>query len=188
MSKIKVNQPVIEKVIKELLVLLGEDPDREGLKETPQRVARFWSEFILAGTNGIPREGTTFSMISDVDQMVVIKDMRVWSLCEHHLLPFHVDVTIAYIPTDKVLGLSKFARIAHKLASRLTLQEQIIQDIADKVKELTGSDSVAVMGTGIHLCMVMRGVKTPSSVRSSVMTGAFLDNQTTRSEFMRLAG
>lgn len=119
-------------------------------------------------------------------QMVVVSGMRVWSLCEHHLLPFWADVSIGYIADGRVLGLSKFARIAHKFAHRLQLQEQLVLQIADEIEAVTGTRNVAVIATGEHLCMTMRGVKTPAMMHSSVMRGVFRTDADARAEFLAL--
>jgi GTP cyclohydrolase I len=114
--------------------------------------------------------------------------MRVTSLCEHHLLPFWCDVAIGYIPREKVLGLSKFARIAHKFAHRLQLQERLGQQIADEVSRITGTPDVAVVLKGEHLCMTARGIRTPGVMISSIMRGAFRSESEARLEFLRLIG
>ena len=145
-------------LIKELLIAVGEHPEREGLQDTPRRVAEFWAEFMT------PAEGridTTFTE-ETTGEMVVVSGMRVWSLCEHHLLPFWCDVSIAYKPHGAILGLSKFARIAQKFAHQLQVQERLIRQISQTVIELTGSQDVLTVGRGVHTCMIMRGVATPA--------------------------
>jgi len=122
-----------------------------------------------------------------VDQMVVVTGMRVWSLCAHHLLPFWCDVSIGYIARGRVLGLSKFARVAHQFAHRPQVQEGLGADIAAEVSRLTGSPDVGVVLSGEHLCMVMRGIRTPGRMRTSTLSGAFRD-ASTRAEFLALAG
>lgn len=166
----------------ELLVAIGEDPGREGLLETPRRWADSWREFMEydPGTTE-----TTFSSVASA-QMVCVSGIRVASLCEHHLLPFWCDVSIGYIPDDKVLGLSKFARIAHPFAHRLQLQERLGLQIADEISRITGTESVAVVLKGEHLCMTARGIRTPGMMTSSVMHGAFRKEYETRMEFLRL--
>lgn len=157
---------------KELLYAIGEDPEREGLKDTPRRWASWWREFIEYDIGTVD---TAFSQIED-GQMVLVSGMRVYSLCEHHLLPFWCDVSIAYIPRDRVLGLSKFARVAQKHAHRLQLQERLVSNIADELQELTGTQHVAVAASGEHLCMTMRGIRTPAVITSTVRRGAFLED------------
>jgi GTP cyclohydrolase I len=169
---------------RELLVALGEDPDREGIKDTPRRWASWWREFIeyQPGTTD-----TTFEAVTS-NQMVVVSGIRIYSLCEHHLLPFWCDVSIAYIARDRVLGLSKFARIAHRVAHRLQLQERIVNGIADEIEHRTGSPDVAVLASGVHMCMVMRGIKSGGTVSSLVTRGAFQTQADTRADFLRLSG
>ena len=167
---------------KQLLIAIGEDPERDGLQDTPHRYAKWWREFIDYDAGKIE---TAFTLDNN-DQMVAVTGMRVWSLCEHHLLPFSATVSIGYIPEDKVLGLSKFARIAHKHAHKPQVQERLVQEIADEVKRVTGSENVAVVADGEHSCMVMRGIRTSGSMRTSVMSGAFRNEPETRAEFLNL--
>jgi GTP cyclohydrolase I len=174
----------LERIGRELLVAIGEDPDRDGLVDTPARFARWWTEFIEYDP-GIT--DTAFAGIT-TDQMVVVSGIKVWSLCEHHLLPFWCDISIGYIARDRVLGLSKFARIAHQCAHRLQVQERLTHQIADEVMRVADSPDVAVLGRGEHLCMTMRGIKSPALMTSSVMRGVFLDKPQARDEFLRLAG
>lgn len=176
-----VDYDVIKGATRALLTAIGEDPDREGLRDTPRRVADWWREFIdyQPGTMGTVFQG------EETDQMVVVRGMRVWSLCEHHLLPFWCDISVGYIAQGTVLGLSKFARIAHHAAHRLQLQERLTTQVADTVQELVGGN-VAVLGSGEHLCMTMRGIQTPATMRSSVMRGVFRDDPTVRAEFLRM--
>lgn len=171
----------VKGLVKELLVALGEDPEREGLKETPRRIANFWRDFIEYEAGKLD---TTFAAVKH-NQMVAVTGMRVWSMCEHHMLPFWCDISIAYIAEDKVLGLSKFARIAHKHAHKLTLQEQLVSDISEDLKVILGTDDVAVMAKGEHLCMTMRGIRTPHRMISSALDGQF-HNAEQRMEFLRL--
>lgn len=166
----------------DLLIAIGENPYREGLKETPRRWASMWREFIDYQPGSTD---TTFEAIT-TDQMVVVSGIRVWSLCEHHLLPFWCNVSVGYIARDKVLGLSKFGRVAHKHAHKLQLQERLVADIADEIQMITGSQDVAVLATGEHLCMTMRGIQTPAMMKSSVMRGVFLEKPAARAEFLSL--
>lgn len=172
----------VEQIITELLRELGENPKREGLLETPKRVAKFWNEFINYEPGKIE---TTFEAIK-ADQMVIVKNIKVWSLCEHHLMPFSSTVSIGYITRKKVLGLSKFARIAHKHAHKLQLQEKLVQDIADELGSLVDTKDIAVFAEGTHLCMVARGIKTDGQMITSVMQGAFRKEPETRQEFLSL--
>ncbi|GER90816.1 hypothetical protein KDW_49780 [Dictyobacter vulcani] len=178
----QVDYPRLLELGRELLVALGENPDREGLDGTPRRWADWWREFIEYDPG---KTETTFS--SDAtDQIVCVSGMRVFSLCEHHLLPMWCDVAIGYIPTDKVLGLSKFARIAHQFAHQLQIQERLGQQIADEVSRITGTNHVAVIVKGEHLCMSARGIRTPGVMTTSVMRGTFRNDRDLRKEFMQM--
>jgi len=178
----RVDYPRLLVLGRELLLAIGEDPEREGLRETPRRWADAWREFIEydPGTTE-----TTFASVSS-DQLVCVSCIRVASLCEHHLLPFWCDVSIGYIPNAKVLGLSKFARIAHQFAHRLQLQEQLGEQIADEISRITGTQNVAVVLKGEHYCMAARGIRSPARMTSSVMRGVFRTESQTRMEFLRL--
>lgn len=172
----------VKELTRQLLEALGEDPGREGLKETPRRVADFWSEFLQYRPGN---HETVFESVK-ADQMVVVSGMRVWSLCEHHLLPFWCDISVGYITGDRVLGLSKFGRIAQKHAHRLQIQEKLVEDIARDVMAIVKTDNVAVIANGEHLCMTMRGIKMQSRMTSSSIHGAFKQSEV-RAEFMSLA-
>lgn len=164
-----IDQEAIKEHIRGILIALGDDPDREGLKETPDRVARMYAE-VFEGMNytndeiaqmyaksfEVPEEGS--------NDMVVVKDIEVFSYCEHHMaLMYDMKVTVAYIPNQRVIGLSKIARIADMVAKRLQLQERIGTDIADVISKATGSNDVAVYIEGNHSCMTARGIKKPSA-------------------------
>ncbi len=172
----------MKQIGRSLLLAIGENPDRPGLADTPRRFADAWREFIDYQPGN---HETTFESVS-VDQMVIVKRMRVWSFCEHHLLPFFCDVSIGYITQDRVLGLSKFGRIAQKYAHKLQLQERLVSEIAADVIVLTGSQDVAVLAQGEHLCMTMRGIKMPSVMISSSMNGKFRTIPEARAEFLEL--
>jgi GTP cyclohydrolase IA len=176
-------QDRLEALCRDLLMAIGEDPDREGLADTPKRWAAWWREFIAYDPGNL---ATTFDSV-ETDQMVIVSGIRVYSLCEHHLLPFWCDVAIGYVTAGRVLGLSKFARIAHKFAHRLQVQERLTQQIADAVSQLTGSRDVAVIARGEHACMSTRGVRTPALMTSSVMRGAFRNQTAARAEFLQIA-
>lgn len=176
------NQQRIEQLIVSLLRELGENPKRDGLIETPKRVAKYWNEFINYEPGKIE---TTFEAVK-ADQMVIVKNIKVWSLCEHHLMPFNSTISIGYITKKKVLGLSKFARVAHKHAHKLQLQEKLVQDIADELGSLVETKDIAVYAEGQHLCMVARGIKTDGQMITSVMQGAFRKEPETRAEFLSL--
>ena len=177
----KIDHAKVKSLVTELLTALGEDPDREGLKETPRRIANFWREFIEYDPGKLD---TTFAAVKH-NQMVCVTGMKVWSMCEHHMLPFWCDVSIAYISDEKVLGLSKFARIAHKHAHKLTLQEQLVADISREVREILGTNDVAVLAKGEHICMTMRGIQTPHRMISSALDGQFHETAQ-RLEFFNL--
>lgn len=174
----------IEQLANELLDAIGEDPQRDGLKDTPKRFAKWWGEFMQYD----PGKVETAFATDGTDNMVAVTGMEVWSLCEHHLLPFTARVAVAYIPTDRVLGLSKFARVAHKYAHRLQIQERMTNQILDELKQLTGSDHVAVVVDGEHSCMSRRGIRTSGTMRTSALSGDFRNDSTTRSEFFELVG
>lgn len=178
----KVDVATIEDLARQLLVAIGEDPTREGLRETPRRFAKWWREFI---EHDAGNAATFFEPIT-TDQMVVISGMRLWSLCEHHLLPFSTTLSIGYIAEDRVLGLSKFARIAQRYAHRLQVQERLVHQIADEIEALTKTKNVAVIAKGEHLCMSMRGVKVPAMMTTSVLRGMFRYNPDARSEFLSI--
>jgi GTP cyclohydrolase IA len=178
----KVDYPRLLELGRELLMAIGEDPNREGLLDTPRRWADWWREFIEY--NPGTTETTFQSMASD--QMVCVSGMRVFSLCEHHLLPMWCDVSIGYITGERVLGLSKFARIAHQFAHQLQIQERLGVQIADEVSRIAGTNNVAVVIQGEHLCMSARGIRTAGLMTSSVMHGVFQDEYQTRMEFLHL--
>ncbi|MFJ6701069.1 GTP cyclohydrolase I [Streptomyces sp. NPDC091272] len=170
----------LEDVGRKLLLAIGEDPDRAGLAGTPARFARWWREFSNYEAGDVD---SLFELKTD-GQIVVVSDIEVWSLCEHHLLPFSCSVTIAYRPGSHVLGLSKFARIAHRHAHRLQVQERLVRDISDEISAVSGSPDVAVIARGEHLCMSMRGIRTAATMTSSVFNGIFADYGPPREELI----
>jgi GTP cyclohydrolase IA len=165
-----VDQDRVADAIRELLIAIGEDPNRPGIKETPARVARYWAEFIDYNPGSMQ---TTFDDTKS-ESPVTVSGMRVWSLCEHHLMPFWADITVSYIPHGRVIGLSKLARIAHFHAHSLQLQERLVAGIAETVQSLTGSRDVMVLASGEHSCMIARGIKTPGLMTSADIRGAYL--------------
>jgi len=173
----------LEELGRELLLALNEDPMRVGLRDTPRRFAKAWQEFM----NYDPGTMDTTFETNLTDQMVIVGPMRLWSMCEHHLLPFFCDVTIGVVTQNKVLGLSKFARIAQKQAHKLQLQERLCADIVTDIQNTLGVEDVAVLGIGQHLCMTMRGIKMPSLMTTSVLRGCFLKEGPARQEFLTLA-
>lgn len=175
---------MIEQAIRDILIALGEDIDREGLEDTPRRVARFYEEFFDYDPGFIDR---TFEAVQ-ADEMVVVSGIPAFSLCEHHLLPFKILASVGYIPKErgKIIGLSKIARIVQKHAHRLQLQERLVKDIADELVELVNPMGVAVIAKGEHTCMQMRGIQSQGQMITSVMLGVFRDKPEVRQEFLRL--
>lgn len=176
----------IEKAIKEILIALGDDPDRPGLVDTPKRVAKMYEE-VFEGMNYTNAEiADKFCKCFDTDNndLVVVQDIPIFSYCEHHLaLMYNMTVSIAYIPNGKVLGLSKFARIADMVGKRLQLQERIGSDIAEIVQMATGSTDVLVVVQGEHSCMTARGIKSRGAkTRTATIRGEFNDNVELRKE------
>lgn len=176
----------IEKAIKEILIALGDDPDRPGLVDTPKRVAKMYEE-VFEGMNYTNAEiADKFCKCFDTDNndLVVVQDIPIFSYCEHHLaLMYNMTVSIAYIPNGKVLGLSKFARIADMVGKRLQLQERIGSDIAEIVQMATGSNDVLVVVQGEHSCMTARGIKSRGAkTRTATIRGEFNDNVELRKE------
>lgn len=180
--RVKIQHSALEEIATCLLQTIGEDPERPGLADTPRRFAKWWIEFMEYDPGNTD---TCFESVT-TDQMVVVTGMRVFSICEHHLLPFWCDISIGYIATDKVLGLSKFARIAHKHAHKLQIQERLIHEIADEIKEITGTQDVAVYSEGVHLCMLMRGVKTFGVLKTSALSGRFREYAKVREELFSI--
>ncbi len=179
----------VEDAVKGILNEIGEDPNREGLKDTPERVKRLYKE-ITSGYNEDPNEiinGAIYEM--DYDEMVIIKDIEYYSLCEHHMLPFFGKAQIAYIPKKKVIGLSKIPRIVEVYARRLQVQERMTVQIANFLNETLKPKGVAVVVNGYHLCMAMRGIrKSDANMLTSSMLGAFRNDERTRAEFLSLIG
>ena len=180
-------QNALSESYREILIGLGENPDREGLLDTPVRAAKAM-QYLCHGYDQSVEEivnGALF--VSDNDEMVIVDNIELYSLCEHHLLPFIGKAHVAYIPTGKVLGLSKIARLVDMFARRLQIQENLTRQIADAVQQVTDAAGVAVVIEAQHMCMMMRGVEKQNSVMvSSMMIGAFQDNPATRAEFLSL--
>lgn len=180
------SQAVAEAAVYELLRYVGENPNREGLRETPARVARAWKE-LTAGYGQDPRQvlGTTFK--EAYDSMVVVRAIPFASLCEHHLLPFHGHATIGYIPDGRVVGLSKLARLVECYARRLQVQERMTEQIAHAVTTVLETKGTGVVVEAYHTCMAMRGVRKEAATVTSSLHGAMLDESPARAEFMGLA-
>ncbi|MFC2028526.1 GTP cyclohydrolase I FolE [Chloroflexota bacterium] len=184
-SNKKINKELIQKSITNLLTAIGDNPNREGLTKTPERVSHMYAE-LLAGYQVDP-EKVVNGALFDVkyDEMVIVRDIEFYSLCEHHLLPFMGRVHVAYFPKGKVLGLSKIPRIVDMFARRLQVQERLTRQIADFVQKTLDPHGVAVVVEGLHLCMMMRGVKKHNArMTTSAMHGAFRSNLATRQEFL----
>ena len=179
----------IEKAVRELLLAIGEDPDREGLAETPSRVARMYEE-IFAGMEDDPRRYLKVFHEDNNDEMVVVRDIPFYSVCEHHLIPFFGKAHIAYIPGDgKVIGLSKLARIVNCFAKKPQLQERLTAQVADFLEENLNARGVAVVIEAEHLCMTMRGARASGSqTRTSALRGCMKSDARTRAETMTLLG
>ncbi|MDQ3202534.1 MAG: GTP cyclohydrolase I FolE [Pseudomonadota bacterium] len=174
---------------RDILIGLGENPDREGLRDTPVRAAKAMQYLCHGYEQSIEEIVNGALFASDTDEMIIVADIELYSLCEHHLLPFIGKAHVAYIPTGKVLGLSKIARLVDMFARRLQIQENLTRQIADAVQQVTDAAGVAVVIEARHMCMMMRGVeKQNSTMNTSVMLGAFRDSSNTRQEFLQLIG
>lgn len=172
---------------KQIIESTGEDTSRAGLVDTPKRAAKAF-EFLTRGYHQTLEEVINDALFpSDASEMVIVKDIELYSLCEHHLLPFIGKCHVAYIPNGKVLGLSKVARIVDMFARRLQIQETLVTQIANTIEEVTEAQGVAVIIEAKHMCMMMRGVEKQNSLmKTSAMLGSFRDNQATRNEFLSL--
>ena len=183
------NSKRIEDLIRQLLIEIGEDPEREGLQRTPERVARSWIE-LTSGYHEDPRDvvnGAVFE--SQANNMIIARDIEVYSICEHHLLPFYGVCHIGYIATKLVLGVSKIARMVDHFAKRLQIQERLTAQIAREIRDSVDAEGVGVVMECRHLCMMMRGVEKQRSVMTtSSVLGSFHNDQATRLEFLNLIG
>jgi GTP cyclohydrolase I len=183
----KAEDPAIAPLIQELLVKLGEDPDREGLQRTPERVDKAL-RFLTSGYRmDIAKivNGALYEV--KYDEMVVVKDIEFFSMCEHHMLPFYGKMHVAYLPESRVIGLSKIPRIVDAFARRLQIQERLTQEVAQTIQEIIKPLGVGVICEARHFCMMMRGVeKQHSGAMTSAMLGAFRDRKETRDEFLAL--
>jgi GTP cyclohydrolase I len=179
----------IETLVRQLLVELGEDPGREGLADTPKRVAKSLSFLTHGYRIGLDEVINKALFTQDTGSMVIVKDIEVYSMCEHHMLPFFGRCHIGYIPNGKVFGVSKLARVVDMFARRLQLQERLTEQISQVVMEEVGATGVGVMIEARHLCMMMRGVEKQNSVMvTSSVLGVFRDHMATREEFLGLVG
>lgn len=177
----------MEKLIEKIIEEIGEDPRREGLLKTPERVAKAY-EFLTKGYNEDPCEILTKALFKErYDEMVLVKDIEIFSLCEHHLLPFYGKCHVAYMPNGQVVGLSKIPRVVDVYARRLQVQERLTNQIADILMQCLQPQGVAVVVEAKHLCMMMRGVEKQNTwVTTSALRGVFKENLPTREEFMQL--
>ena len=177
----------LNELYRQILQGIGEDPQREGLLQTPERAAKAMRYLTRGYQQTVDEVVNNAIFESENDQMILVKDIELYSLCEHHLLPFIGKCHIAYIPTGKVIGLSKIARIVDMYARRLQIQENLTKQIADTVMDAIQPAGVGVIIEAQHLCMMMRGVeKQNSKMTTSMMLGTFLNHDRTRSEFLRL--
>lgn len=183
----KMNSKRFEQAVKEILTLIGEDPKREGILQTPKRVAKTW-EFLTKGYREDINKVLNGAIFHEkYSEMVIVKDIDFFSMCEHHLLPFYGKAHVAYIPNGKIVGLSKVPRIVEVFSRRLQVQERMTQQIADTIFETLEPDGVGVVIEAHHLCMMMRGVeKQNSAATTSAMLGSFRDDERTRNEFLQL--
>ena len=185
MDGVRMDFDAIRKAVVEVIKAVGENPDREGLVNTPDRVSRMYAE-LLSGYSADPEQiinGALFNV--DYDEMVLVRDIEFYSLCEHHMLPFLGRAHVAYLPKGKVIGLSKIPRIVDMYARRLQVQERMTREIADVIQEMLAPHGVAVVVEAVHLCATMRGVKKHDArMTTSAMLGTFRANAATRQELL----
>ncbi len=176
----------IQAAVNELLAAIGEDPKREGLLDTPRRIADMYVE-IFGGLEIDPTEYLNVGFEVAHDEMVILRDIPFYSMCEHHFLPFHGEAHVGYVPDGRVVGISKLARVVEAFARRPQIQEQLTSQVAEAIMEALQPDGVAVVIEAEHLCMTMRGVKKPGSrMVTSAMRGQFKRSSVTRAEFLSL--
>jgi GTP cyclohydrolase I len=185
-AKVEVDLPRIERAVREILLAVGEDADREGLRDTPARVARMYAE-LFSGLREDPREHLKKFFTEKYDEVVLVTDISFESMCEHHLMPFTGKAHIGYLPNGRVIGLSKLARVVEGVARRPQVQERMTETIADLLVEELRAKGVAVVIEAVHTCMTVRGVRKPGCVCvTSAMKGAFRSNPSSRAEIMTL--
>ena len=182
----QIDIPRIENAVREILAAVGDDPDREGLLETPGRVARMYAE-LFGGLHDDPRRHLKKFFTEKYDEIVLVRDISFNSMCEHHLLPFMGQVHIGYMPNGRVVGLSKLARVVDVVSKRPQVQERMTEEIANLLLEELHVRGVAVVVEAVHTCMTVRGVRKPGAVcTTSAMKGSFLKNHATRAELLTL--
>jgi GTP cyclohydrolase I len=182
----QVDLPRIERAVREILAAVGEDPDREGLRETPARVARMYAE-LFSGLHENPRVHLQKFFTEKYDEIVLVRDISFNSMCEHHMMPFMGKAHIGYLPNGRVLGLSKLARVVEGVARRPQVQERMTETVADLLVEELQAKGVVVVMEAVHTCMTVRGVRKPGSICvTSAMRGAFRNNPSSRAEIMTL--
>jgi GTP cyclohydrolase I len=181
------NRERVSELVRELLLEIGEDPEREGLVDTPKRVAAAY-DFLTSGYRTNPKDVINNAIFeSHANNMIIVRNIEIYSLCEHHMLPFYGQCHIGYIASGKVLGVSKLARIANVFARRLQIQERLTAQIANEIREAVNPEGVGVVMECRHLCMMMRGVEKQNSVMTtSSVLGSFRRDPATRAEFMNL--
>lgn len=185
-KKTPIDKERIAKAVREILIAIGEDPDREGLLETPQRVARMYEE-IFGGLHDDPAVHTKKFFQENYNEIVLVRDISFNSTCEHHLMPFMGNVHVGYIPEGRVIGLSKLARVVEVFSRRPQVQERLTEDIAELLYSQLRAKAVAVVVEAVHTCMTVRGVKKPGSIcMTSALRGGFLKNPSSRAEIFSL--
>ncbi len=185
MSK-NIDRARIERAVREILIGIGEDPDRDGLRDTPRRVAEMYEEIFGQGGQD-PAEVLTTTFEGDHREVVLVKDIPFYSMCEHHLLPFFGKAHVGYVPRGRIVGLSKIARVVESYARRPQVQERLTSQIAGTIHEVLDAEGVAVVIEAVHTCMTMRGIKKPgTSVVTSAMRGVFRERIASRAEIMSL--
>lgn len=185
-QRTSIDIPRIKAAVSEILQAIGEDPSRDGLRDTPRRIAEMYEE-IVGGLTIDPRDELNVTFEVAHDEMVILRDIPFYSLCEHHFLPFHGLAHVGYIPDGRIVGISKLARVVEGYARRPQVQEQLTSQIAEAIMDTIAPDGVAVVIEAEHLCMTMRGVKKPGSrMITSAMRGHFRSVNVTRAEFLSL--
>lgn len=182
----RVDQSEVQRLVRQLLAAIGENPDRDGLLDTPARIARMYDE-IFSGLDQDPVEILSTSFEEAFDEMVILREIPFYSMCEHHFMPFHGQAHVGYLPNGKIVGLSKIARAVEVFAKRPQVQERLTGQIADCIEQVLGAKGVGVVIEAEHLCMTMRGVRKPGAkMVTSAMRGRFRTEVNTRQEFLGL--